>query len=55
MRTRGPHVNMSALGVLVSKPLDRPLDLDGALPFSQNHFTGIAPDAEFETLAAHRP
>jgi hypothetical protein len=22
---------------------------------SQNHFTGIAPDAEFEALAPHRP
>ena len=49
-----PDVDMSAVRVLVAKPLDRLLDLDGALPFPQNHFTGIAPDAEFEALAAHR-
>lgn len=42
---------MSALRVLVAKPLDRVLDLDDALPFSQNHFTGVRPDAEFEALA----
>ena len=28
---------------------------DGALPFPQDHFTGVAPDAEFEALAPHRP
>jgi hypothetical protein len=45
---------MRALGVLVPEPLDRVLDVDGTLLFSQNHFTGVAPDAEFEALAAHR-
>ena len=55
MRPRGPDIDMRALAVLVTQPFDCLLDLDGALPFSQNHFTGIAPDAEFETLAAHRP
>ena len=46
VEARGPDVDMSALRVLVAKPLDRLLDLDGALPFLQNHFTGVTPDAE---------
>ena len=45
---------MSTLGVFVTKPPDLLLDIDGALPFSHNHFTGVAPDAEFEAFAPHR-
>ncbi len=55
VEARGPDVDMSALRVLVPKPPDSLLDLDGALPFPQNHFTGVPPDAEFEALAPHRP
>src|SRR6266851_5339347 len=54
VRTRGPDVDMRVLGVLVAKPLDRLLDLDGALPFSENHLASVAPDAEVKALAAHR-
>ena len=51
MLTLGPDVDMSAVYVFMTKPLDRLLDVDGTLPFPQNHFTSVAPDAEFEAFA----
>jgi hypothetical protein len=54
MDARGSDVDMSALGIFVTEPLDGSLDLVEALPFSQNHLAGIAPDTDIETLAAHR-
>src|SRR5713101_10026754 len=50
----GTDVNMRALGVFVTEPLDGCLDLEGALPFPENHLAGVASDAEVKTLAAHR-
>jgi hypothetical protein len=41
-------------GDLVTKPLDRFHDLNGALPFRENHFAGVVPDPEVEALAAYR-
>jgi hypothetical protein len=38
----------------VPQPIDGLVDLKGALPFPQDHLTGIAPDTEIEALAAHR-
>jgi hypothetical protein len=45
---------MRALGVFVTEPLDGCLDLEGALPFSENHLAGVAPDAKIKALAPHR-
>src|SRR5713226_268467 len=50
----GPDINMRALAVLVTQPFDCLLDLDGALPFPENHLAGVAPDAKIKALAAHR-
>src|SRR5713226_3870306 len=48
----GPDIDMRALAVLVTQPFDCLLDLDGALPFSENHLAGVAPDAKIKALAA---
>jgi hypothetical protein len=45
---------MRTFAVLVTQPFDCFLDLDGALPFSENHLAGVAPDAKIKALAAHR-
>src|SRR5713101_3596782 len=50
----GTDVNMRALGVFVTQPLDGCLDLEGALPFPENHLAGVAPDTEIKALATHR-
>ena len=47
-----PDVNMSALGIFVTKPLDGCLDIDSALPFPQNHLAAVALDTDVETTAA---
>ena len=49
-----PNVDVSALGVLVTQPLDGLFDIDGGLPFSQEHLAGVTFDADIEALAAHR-
>src|SRR5713101_5700130 len=49
-----PDINMRALAVLVAQPFDCLLDLDGALPFSENHVAGFATDAKIKALATHR-
>src|SRR5216684_4353798 len=49
-----PDVDMSTLGIFVTKPLDGCLDIESALPFPQNHFAGVALDAEVKPLRAHR-
>src|SRR5260370_20671502 len=54
VRPRGPDIDMRALAVLVTQPFDCLLDLDGALPFSENHLAGVAPDAKIKALAPHR-
>jgi len=54
VETCGPDVNMSAFRVFVAEPLDRLFNLDGVLPFPQNHLAGVALDADIEALAAHR-
>jgi hypothetical protein len=54
MKASRSDVDMSALGVFVTEPLDGCFDIGGALPFSQNHLAGVAPDADVEALAAHR-
>src|SRR5271154_1961368 len=55
MRPCGPDIDMRALAVLMAEPFDRFFDLDGALPFPQDHLAGFAPNAEVEALAPHRP
>ena len=47
----GSDVDMGALGVLVAEPLERFLDLEGALPFPENHFAAVAPHAKVEAPA----
>jgi hypothetical protein len=42
---------MRALGVFVTEPVNGRLDLEGALPFPENHLAGVAPDAEVEALS----
>jgi hypothetical protein len=44
---------MSALGIVVTEPLYSCLDLEGALPFPQNHLAGACL-TDVETFAAHR-
>jgi hypothetical protein len=39
---------VSALGVLVTQPLDRFFELNGGLPFSQHHLAGVTFDADIE-------
>jgi len=46
---------MRVFAVLVAKPFDCLLDLEGALPFPEDHLVGAAPDTEIKALATHRP
>ena len=48
-----PNGDVVSLGILVAEPFDRLLDLDGALPFSEDHFASVALDTEVKPLAVH--
>jgi hypothetical protein len=54
VRAGWADVDVRTFSVLVAQPFDRLLDLDRALPLSENHLAGVAPDANIEDLAAHR-
>src|SRR5215472_15586694 len=53
MNAGRPDVNMSVLGVFVTKPLDGCLDIERGLLFPENHPAGVALDSEVEALAVH--
>src|SRR6516225_5224796 len=54
MNAGRPDVNMSALAVFVTQPLDGCFDIESSLPFLENHLAGVALDTEVEMIAAHR-
>jgi hypothetical protein len=53
MKACRPNVDMSALGIFVTKPLDGCLDIESALPFPQNHLADVALNAKVEAFTTH--
>ena len=53
MKACRPDVDMRALGIFVTKPLDGCLDIESALPFPQNHLADVTLNAKVEAFTTH--